>query len=244
MLYVIAVVAAIAVYRFGGFDRLPVPIVAAADSHFPKQWTDPPSSLKWTTPEETDTVAAERILRPELNSYPRTLLATHLHAVIICGSLQFSGILAGGTSSHSSVFIALTINGSPQSPQSLKSALHHELSSVLLRHRPDLLSLTAWEGTNTSGFQYGGGFKAAAEQGFSSTTFSPRWAAEGFVCEYAMASPEEDFNMVVQCLFTNPSGFWSAVSTSKVLRRKVDLAVTFYQGLHPKFTREWFQERR
>jgi hypothetical protein len=210
---------------------------------FPSAWLVGETAAKGepASPAQADRAAAA--VKRALDAYPEPVLADHLRRVQLAGRLEFYGIEFGATNALDTVYLAVRSVEEGFTDRYIESGLHHELSSILLRNRPDLFDRVAWLSCNPPGFRYGAGGTEAVRSGKAGTAFDPALAAQGFLAQYSQASVEEDFNLVVEGLFCGGKEFWGLVDQHERLRRKVRLATSFYSGLHGQFDEGWFRAR-
>ena len=69
-------------------------------------------------------------------------------------------------------------------------------------------------------------------------------ALDGFANPYGKATAEEDFNSVVEVLFTSEAGTLEAARRYPALSRKLDLAMEFYECVDPECRNMWSTDMR
>lgn len=219
----------------------PVRVVTSSDKEiFPPSWLtkEIAASGEELAAEEIERTA--RVVAAAARKYPAEVLAANLGTVYVLRRLAYFGVEAGGTNSRRDIYLANDGVGLGFTDLALENAFHAEFSSILLRNFPKYLDTAAWTKANPPGFAYlGNGVEAIkdAKAGLVTTEAS---LAEGFVYEYSKSSLENDFNSLAKRLFTGDAGFWGAAGQYPALLEKSDLAVKFYQRLHPSFTPGYF----
>lgn len=250
---------ALSVLSCGGYVARPaidrpaaqiVPLVFAAGPEvFPKEWIGPPYSAS-ARPLGSNSLAfshrssdeflkgvAEQAVVRGLQKYPLDLLRRHLTRVVVVGTLEFSGIHAAGTNSSDTVYLACA----DADEAFIEETLHHEFSSILLRSNSTQFGEARWRALNPRDFQYGDSGVQAIARGRDSLEYDAESNRLGFLHQYAQATLEDDFNSIVEKLFMNEPEFWAIVEKYPAIAAKADLAIEFFQGLDPRFTREFFR---
>ncbi len=214
---------------------------AVEPNMFPADWRDP-SIGAWAAPlAPGERTRSRRLLERAMAKYPAALLTDNIEGVWIVGRLGFRGISAGGTNAHRRVYVANDTRENDYTDGYVEGTFHHELSSVLLRNHADRFPRRAWLATNPAGFEYGDGGVAAVKNGRHSVLWDRAHNAEGFLCEYARSSLEEDFNTIAEALFMNAPDFWERVERFPALARKVTVAIRFYTTLHSSMREAYFR---
>src|SRR5277367_1403072 len=139
---------------------------------------------------------AIRIITLAQSKYPAELLKKSLETVYLVGDLHFRGITASGTNSLRSVYVVGQGMAGRFSDAYIEMTFHSELSSIFLRNYATSFPKEAWMAVNPESFQYGTDGTNAVQNSTASVILSDAHAPEGFVCQYATASLEEDFNQI------------------------------------------------
>jgi hypothetical protein len=207
--------------------------------------------LSWRTSEirasgaEADPAQVRRavpILERELGRYAPVVLARHLKRIVLLGDLRFYESLPyGGTNSSDTVYLVVRAAREGFTDRFIAESLHHELSSILLRENPRTFDQASWLAANPAGFRYLGNGTDAVRMGVAGLRIDRKCMREGFLCEYAKASVEEDFNMVAQTIFCAPASFWADLPNYPLLHSKVLLAIRFYRTLDPRLDEAYFR---
>jgi hypothetical protein len=220
----------------------PVPILTTVtESTFPASWKDGDVAA---TAEPLDGAEVSRSLsavRSAMAKYPSGVVEGLIKRVFILRRMTFYGLDYGGTNSRDTVYLTNQGEGLGYTDDYLRSAFHHELSSIVLRNRMDDFDSAAWNQANPPGFQYGAGGTEALRTGRASTEIDPALCEQGFLSQYSTASLEEDFNMVAENLFMGDAEFWECVDASPRLNRKVGLVIGLYGRLDPSFDLRFFR---
>lgn len=226
----------------GGAVTLPVPIYTAVrPGMFPSAWNAREISPIASSLEPEEVNRSFAVLDRAMEKYPEGLLKRNLKKVYVVRRLSFYGVPYGGTNSSDTIYLANAGREMGFSDRFLEESFHHEFSSILLRNYPSLFDRRAWLAANPTGFKYLGDGTMAVRSGSASTKASPRLQQDGFMAQYAMASIEEDFNMIAEALLTGNTDFWRAVRGSPRLKQKADVAIKFYNSLSGSFNETAFK---
>lgn len=201
-----------------------------AATFFPADWQDDellPRGQQVSLEEVKRTLP---LIRRFLSSYPGELIRADLTDIYLVANLSFYGKNFGGTSFLSSIYI----NVREEIPDEfLLARLHSEFSSILLRKHS--FPKEKWEQVNPPNFRYIGSGVAMLDQrnlyGQSGNLLS-----NGFIVKYAQSSLENDFNMMVDWLFTKQARLNQLCEKYPLIRKKRDLVVEFYQSLSRQTT--------
>ena len=158
-----------------------------------------------------------------------------------CVGFGFSGIEAGGTYYRRTLFIANDGVRLGYTDPYLESTLHHELSSVLMNRHEHLFPAEAWRRANPPGFAYLGSGVESIRSGRASLEPEEELLRRGFLHRYSKSTLEDDFNAVATRLFMNDREFWEWYELYPRLRRKVSLAIRFFQSIHPALDQDYFR---
>lgn len=215
----------------------PVNVVAGAQADIVKliaEWNLAPDSASFTPAPDHEVVRVSACLAPEVARYPRAVLRDVLNRIVVLGTLRSRDTLINGTYSHSGrdVFIATMDEQSVMDTCSrIRTVLHHELSSILLRRYADRFPKDAWLRLNPPGFAYRHADALGRRFGASDPRLNAGLLAKGFVSEYATVAFEEDFNTVVALFMSEPTDAAALAVQHPRLREKLRIAVRFYREL-------------
>jgi hypothetical protein len=207
---------------------------------FPESWLSPEIDAKAEPLHEAEIQRSKLILSRAIGKYPRSVLTSNLKSIYVVHRLQYSGISAGGTNSRESVYLANRGEREGFTDSYLEGSFHHEFSSILLRNFPMYLDTKAWEKVNGDKFRYGKSGVAAVQGNRVGAAFDPLLNSEGFLCEYAKSTLENDFNVIAEQLFLGNPKFWSVVDKYPGIKTKTKLVIDFYRKIDRSFSEEYF----
>jgi hypothetical protein len=161
--------------------------------------------------------------------YPPGFVSTRCKAVFICGSLTSHGASAGGT--YGPAWIILVASGRFGERGIYETALlgiHHELSSFVWRSRLDLPS--RWRTLLPPGWEAKGNAEAlkAAPSGEGDVD-------RGFLSPYGATMAENDFNVYVEMVFTEPARVAALADKHPLIAQKLALVLDAYTSLDSRF---------
>jgi hypothetical protein len=221
--------------------HLPVAVVLnATDVDFPVEWLSQYGGKYSPMPEveQEQTVAA---IADAMGKYPSALLTSYLKSVVTVGWMEFGGNRMAGTNSDDTLYMANSGDWAGYSDDFLRRTFHHELSSILLRQRPELMDERAWRALNKPTFRYSYEGDQMYDSFDADTSYRREMHELGFLCSYGRTSIEEDFNTFAEGLFSGDPAFWDAVDSYVSVRKKCDLAFDFYSKLDPQFSESFFR---
>jgi hypothetical protein len=219
-----------------------VTVVTSIDGNiFPESWLSHEIDAKAEPLHEVEIQRSKLILSSAMDKYPRSVLTSNLKTIYVMHRLQYSGISAGGTNSRDNVYLANRGERDGFTDNYLEGSFHHEFSSILLRNFPKYLEKKAWGKVNGDKFRYGKSGVAAVQGNRAGDKFDPSLNSEGFLCEYAKSTLENDFNVIAEQLFLGNPKFWSVVDKYPGIKKKTDLAIDFYRKIDCAFGEEYFR---
>ena len=201
---------------------------------FPPEWRKAPVNATGTriSPKELDRLAP--IIALFLGRYPVPVVKRNLRDIYLFSDMRFFGKPYGGTNSTSALYVASQGENRGYSNLFLAGTLHHEFSSILLRGQRARFPTRAWKTANPSGFAYDGtGVEMLGRPNL--LVPSPRFLEQGFLTRYSQSSLENDFNMIAGWMFTRPAEIRDFGERYPRIRKKLELAVSFYEALHSGF---------
>lgn len=220
----------------------PVPVIASADAEiFPKTWRKEPVLASGDLLSEQQIGRARTILAHALKKYPPEVLKRDLKAVYVLSELRYSGVITSGTNSRTSVYLKIGDVEKGFTDAHIEGVFHAEFSSILLRNHSNLFDKMAWQDVNPPGFKYLGNGVDAVKQKKARTMLNDALHESGFLVEYCQSTMENDLNGFAKMLFNGETALWKTAAKFSKIRRKLDLALTFYQKLTPTFTEEFFR---
>ncbi|MBS1715951.1 MAG: hypothetical protein JST30_16610 [Armatimonadetes bacterium] len=219
-----------------------VPVLTSTEAGmFPREWTNHEIAAKAESLEAKEAERSLALVRQAMDAYPTGLLRREVRKVYVLKSLKFYGLDYGGTNSSDAVYLT---NQGPElgyTDSYVRGSFHHEFSSILLRNHPTFLDQVSWKASVPNDFQYGSGGTEALRAGKASISEDPALAKRGFLTQYSTASQEEDFNMLAEGLFSGERRFWNLVDEHALLKAKVQVVVSFYAKLDPRFDEPFFR---
>lgn len=223
-------------------QRTGVPIICEIDPDmFPREWSSAEINALASPLSPALIEKSLTATRAAMAKYPAKMLKDNLLKIYISRKISFYGIEYGGTNSLDRVYLT---NDGPlrgYTSEIVEKMFHHEFSSILLRNRPTSVPKRDWLAANAPGFRYSGDGVQAVRSGTASMEYEPTLHRQGFLCQYATSSFEEDFNTIAEGLFAGGKPFWNAVDLHERLRRKVRLAIGFYRSIDASFTEARFR---
>lgn len=211
---------------------------------FPESWQIEPIKGEAVRLPDTEVKRATADVLEALSRYPEAVLKKNLKAVYVAQEIKFYGLPYGATNSNDALYLSDKGVCWGFTDQYLRGSVHHEFSSILLRNFPKNLDQKKWSKTLPADFHYRGDGTQSVREGTASTIYTEAYFKQGFLCEYATSSQEEDFNMLAEGLFTGKPEFWDGYDNHKLLKAKVDLVIAFYHAVDPSFTLEFFRRAR
>ncbi|MDF1700801.1 MAG: hypothetical protein P1V36_06550 [Planctomycetota bacterium] len=201
---------------------------------FPRRWHRPAVDVRATALAPARRGEARAWLDAALAKYPPGFLAQHVQAIHVLGALRFRGVDAGGSNSRRRAYVVM-----PQGHAAriyFERVVHAEISSILLRRRPDLLDEAAWRRCLLPGARYGSTGAAAVRHGVAGTWPTEWTLKQGFLYEYGMSSLENDFNSYASFAFTHPRKLllYAARWPGGVGPKRAN-TLLFYRALDPRF---------
>lgn len=216
---------------------------------FPVYWYSEPISITPFALKNEEFKRTVGSIRKALRKYPVQMLKKNLKTVYLLDHLTSFGVPYGSTYTEDAIFITNSGITDGYDETYIEQEFHHEFSSILLvKNSPDFdkaiqnWNNRQWAAINPVGFAYGSGGYEEIKTGKTGREFIPRLLNIGIINEYAMSSMENDFNEIAINLFKSNPGFWDVVEEYPKIRKKVDLAISFYQNLDASFTEEYFRK--
>lgn len=223
-------------------EHYPVVISISSDhSIFPQHWLKPHIKANATPVAASEVSRTKSVLKKAFSKYPENVLKQSLDSVYVVEKLRFRGVSAGGTNSKNNIYLANRGIEKGDTNRFIESVFHAELSSILLRNKPQYIDKTSWLDINPSTFKYGRSGVDAIKKGMSSQVSDTTNYNRGFFTEYATSSFENDFNSVSKRVFIGDAHFWTTVNKYPPLKEKVALVVQFYNQVDPRFTLDYFK---
>lgn len=207
---------------------------------FPQSWMTEEIDAKSVPLDASEVARSQKAVIQALDCYPAKALKS-LKVIYVSKEISFYGLGYGGTNSLDTVYITNDGPSKGYTDDYIRSTVHHEYSSILLRNFSSYLDQAAWTKTLPPSFTYRQGGTESVRTGTASTRYNPDFMKDGFLAQYATSSQEEDFNMTAEGLFSANPKFWAAVDQYPLLKGKVQIVVNFYKKLDPAFTETFFR---
>ena len=166
------------------------------------------------------------IIREFLSIYSKDVITKNLKVIYLTKKLFLFGKSFGASYGGDSLYIKSEGINKGFTNEFLLGTMHAEFSSILMKNYS--FPENAWKSKNLSNFQYVGNGRDMLGTG-SSYSQAPELLAKGLICEYAQASVEEDFNMMVYWLFTKPNELKVLAKKYPIINAKLLLVIDFYQ---------------
>jgi hypothetical protein len=166
--------------------------------------------------------------------YPPGFVAGLAHGIFICGNLKIQGAEAGGTVGPAWIILAAPVSIGPASIR-LTSLLgvHHELSSLVLARRAD--SLAEWTAFTPADWR----FQRDSAGALSQAKDEDPPPATGFLSAYGATTPENDFNVYAEKMFTEPETVAKLAARYPLVAKKAAFVASTYAAIDPRL-RETF----
>lgn len=198
-----------------------------SENFFPKSWRSERVSAKGLQIEQEEVKRMLPIIKAFLSNYSKEFIKKNLSDIYLLKSMQFFNKTYGGTSSATGIYIAN--DGSP-SDSFLSARLHSEFSSIVFNKFKDQFPTEAWMAINDKAFQYvGSGVKMLGSGNLYGQ--SEDLLKKGFIVKYAMSSVENDFNMIIDWIFTKPKALKEITQKYERIKKKYNLILSFYDGV-------------
>lgn len=229
---------------FAGCSKSPTPVPIRSEHDpdiFPMEWLEAPYNTKATpiAPEEFE--RGFLIVSATLQKYPERVLRSNLYHIYLLGGLSFSGVSAGGTNSDTHVYIVVSDERSGYTAESIEKTFHHEFSSILFHNHRRYFRQGEWISANPPEFRYVGSGVEAVKRRRASLEYSSELSKLGFYCEYSQSTLENDFNVIAELLFFGDQQLWLAYEQSDSMRKKIDIAISFYNQINSEFDEKYFR---
>ncbi|MEJ2436522.1 MAG: hypothetical protein P8Y49_01420 [Sulfurovaceae bacterium] len=195
------------------------------DKYFGYKSKLPPANAQGAQISDEEILRLLPIIKEFLAFYPKDVIRKNLKVIYLLRELIVYGKIFGASYGKTGIYIKNEHKRHPYSKEFLLGTMHSEFSSILMNnyHFPSV----SWENANHGNFKYiGRGRDMLGRAGNYSQT--PELLTKGLICQYAQASVEEDFNMIVYWLFTQPNRLKSLAKKYPIIGIKLKLAIDFY----------------
>lgn len=218
-------------------------IFTAEDGMFPYTWYSGDIKGKAVSLDSSEIIRSTEIVKKALSKYPVDVIKKNLDKIYVMKSLEFYGVIYGGTNTKNIVYIANNGIGTGYTNDFIERIFHEEFSSVLLANYPDAFNKIKWAGINEHDFKYScvNGYEAL-KSGNDSEEFNDILNEKGFLDEYGMSTLENDMNSFAKNMFMAKPNFWRIVPKNNRLSMKLELVVNFYHKIDKTFTLDYFKK--
>ena len=178
------------------------------------------------------------ILSQEIEKYPTDILTTDLDNIFIGGQIlgtneqYVSGFYYIGTQN---IYLFPLVFDMPsfEDGTTIRSTVHHEISSILLRkYRFDMIGFIAYNGFE---IEYWNDEYYLLQNPPPSYYASDALLTEGLLTHYAQTSPENDYNGYVEVAFAYPEIMSKYCSRYDRIKLKYEFIKKFYLKISPDF---------
>jgi Putative zinc-binding metallo-peptidase len=218
------------VYEVGDhfFSDLVNPIIPAG----------PPRDSKVTPIRHRVLARYPEILQRALSKYPTKVIKEYLKGIYFAGELDQHGFKAGGSYDPFRRIIYIVDNGGKDENQGVYT-VHHELSSLLLKHHT--FYVNPWTDNNPNGYKYLYKTTDDTLKTFNNTSLVGTEAdyEKGFMDSYGQTNFENDFNEYSAMIFTYPEKFSKIMHQYPRVRGKFLVWLDFYHMIDPTFTEDY-----
>jgi hypothetical protein len=177
---------------------------------------------------ESAATALEGIERA-LAQYPAGFVAGLIKAVFVSGELRVGGVEAGGTYGPAWIILAAPKDlGREGIFATSYIGVHHELSSLALEREPS--TRPKWERFAPAGWK----FETAPAAVIAREHDGDPDPATGFLSAYGGTNAENDFNVYVEKIFTEPATVARLARAHALIRRKLEFVIAVYVRIDPR----------
>jgi hypothetical protein len=165
-------------------------------------------------------------IETSLAQYPPGFVARLIKAVFICGEMTIDGERAGGTYGPAWLLLAAPSDiGSAGIARTARLGVHHELSSfVYFRNAQE------WQKTVPSDWL----FPSSVAGQLKGNRAPPPPPEMGFLNAYGATSPENDFNVYAEKMFTEMETVMQLARRIPIVARKAQLVRESYEAIDPR----------
>jgi len=220
----------------------PVRLVTSSDPQmFPESWRRAPVLASGKSLSESQFERVRAIFDRAARKYPPGVLQKHLKAVYVLSELKYSGVITSGTNSRTALYLKIGDEKKGYTNAHIEGVFHAEFSSILLRNGRRDFDVEAWQQVNPPDFKYLGSGVDAVKQKKAGLEYREELHEKGFLKECSQSTLENDFNAFAVALFSGDGAIWEIAEKFPKLRRKLALAVGFYQKIDSSFVEKYFR---
>lgn len=212
--------------RFGDPATFYVAPYAARDARI--------ETVEMAPPDPSSVPPALDGIEESLRLYPPGFVGRVAKGLFVSGNLTVQGAAAGGTVGPAWIILA--------APRSINDAsirltaligVHHELSSLVLARDPG--ALTRWTALAPAQWR----FADSAPASLAQANAADPDPSTGFLSAYGATTPENDFNVYAEKMFTEPESVASLARKHARVAQKAAFVVDVYAAVDPRI-RETF----
>jgi hypothetical protein len=200
------------------------------NSFFPKDWrTTPVSARGWQIRRE-DAARTIPVVESFLNKYSKPFLRSNLKDIYLLSRMRIYGQEFGGTYSDDAIYVVNDGEAQGFSESYLEATMHAEFSSILFCKYD--FPVNQWSEVNDKDWEYkgyGNNFDVLKRDDLLDR--SHELLGKGFLCRYAQASPEEDFNSYLVSFIYEPRWLRSVAANHKRIDKKLRICRDFYKKI-------------
>jgi len=203
------------------------------DNIFPREWSQTPIIATFLPLDKSEEKRSRGIIELALKKYDPKVLNDNLTSVYLVSAMSFyENNSFGGTYSSDAVYIRNEGHASGYTDQYIEETFHKEFSSILLRNNTHFFDRESWNNINPNNFSYQDPSNGVdnAGNGIKDDIVQNSLLEDGFLTEYQRSSLEQDFNKISGMLFSGEEEFWEIVDTYPRVKKKVQLAIKFYNN--------------
>jgi hypothetical protein len=206
---------------------------------FPDSWKTSEINAKGSSLDSSEYERSMKIIQKALQKYPVEVLNENIKKIYILKSMEFYGLLFGGTNSNDIVYIVNSGIDNGYSDKFVEQTFHHEFSSILLRNNRHLFPEKDWSKFNK--LPYGEGGVYALKNNIDNINLDTNIMKQGFLCQYAMSDIENDFNTFAENLFCPNENFRLYTRQYPEINNKLNIFIKFYSQINDTFTKDFFE---
>lgn len=178
------------------------------------------------TPPQSAIDSYTSILKQFITSYNKEFLKNNIQEIRLSYPLTYNGVEVGGVSNGNKILI----NIAPHDRDFYLKAINHEFSSNILK-KLHYTNIMAWRKLSGSYNESPSYFRRCLTDGNFYRENSEENYSNGFLTNYSLTNPENDFNVYAERIFTNDSALKYYSSKYELILRKVSFVKNAYRQL-------------
>lgn len=196
------------------------------DKYFGIKSKSPPINAQGEQLSDDEILRILPVIKEFLSVYSKDVIAKNLKVIYLTKKLFLYGKSFGASYGGKALYIKSEGIYKGFTHEFLLGTMHAEFSSILMKNYS--FPENEWKSKNPLNFQYVGNGRDMLGTG-NSYSQTPELLTKGLICEYAQASVEEDFNMMVYWLFTKPNELKALAKKYPIINSKMWMVIDFYQ---------------